>query len=213
VQPDTAYYFRITHRDVNGARPDLVTPIPMQSLFTGVQSIGDVVVETGTNSASLRWDANVIGNGHVEYGIGSVNEASIADAFNVSAHQFELTGLLAGTTYRYRVSNRHAIDGDVLAEKTGTFRTLTSMPDAVEAIDALGDFVAALGLPKGTSTSLRAKLTAALEAAEAGDIPAACAALQDFLNEVRAQAGKKLTTAQAKQLTNRARDIRVRLGC
>lgn len=37
--------------------------------------------------------------------------------------------------------------------------------------------------------------------------------LSDFLNEVRAQAGKKLSEAQAQLLTAAANDIRAQLGC
>lgn len=37
--------------------------------------------------------------------------------------------------------------------------------------------------------------------------------LSAFLNEVRAQAGKKLTEAQAQQLTAAANAIRAQIGC
>jgi len=41
----------------------------------------------------------------------------------------------------------------------------------------------------------------------------ACGSLTAFLNEVRAQTGKKLTEAQAQQLSAAANDIRAQIGC
>jgi FIMAH domain-containing protein len=61
--------------------------------------------------------------------------------------------------------------------------------------------------------TLDAKLEAALNAWQTGDSAGACSSLSAFLNEVRAQAGKKLTEAQAQQLTAAANDIRAQIGC
>src|SRR5207249_2432307 len=74
----------------------------------------------------IIWDANVIGVGHVDYGIASPDEFSVEDLVNGTSHNIQLTGLAPGTTYQFRVSNRHAIDGDRLAEKTSFFTTLPS---------------------------------------------------------------------------------------
>ncbi|MGH7823448.1 MAG: FIMAH domain-containing protein [Candidatus Binatia bacterium] len=74
--------------------------------------------------------------------------------------------------------------------------------------------LASYGLAAGIAKSLDVKLEDALGAVEAGDTGGACAALADFLNQVRAQAGKKkLTAAQAEQLSDAANDIRAQLGC
>jgi len=73
--------------------------------------------------------------------------------------------------------------------------------------------VTGLGLPSGTATSLTTKLDAALAAANAGDIATACATLQDFINETQAQAGKKISTADAASLIAAAQRIRAVLGC
>ena len=180
-----------------------------------MQSIGDVVVDVGADSAVISWDANVIGFGRVTYGQTSPDELGpVDDQENTLEHSLELTGLLPNTTYQYRVSNRHAIDGDSLAETTGSFTTQPSAPAAVQAITELRALVASFGLARGTATSLDVKLAAALSAAQAGDIAGACAGLADFLNEVRAQMGKKkLTAAQAQQLTDTANAIRTQLGC
>jgi hypothetical protein len=219
LKADTTYYFRITHTDVSGGgNPDLTNdPVPpatdYPSVFTGAQTIGNLFVDTGVDRARILWDANVIGIGRVDYGTTSPDELSLQDQENVTDHSIELTGLAPGTTYQFRVSNRHAFDGDSLAAKTGSFTTLPSTPQVVQAIDDLRERVASYGLQRGPARSLDAKLEAALAAWETGDTAAACGALSAFLNEVRAQAGHKLTDAQAQQLTAAANDIRALIGC
>ena len=69
------------------------------------------------------------------------------------------------------------------------------------------------GLPSGTFTALNAKLRALIDAIQRGDTAAACSALNDFINQVNALAGKKLTTAQATTLINAATSLRGQLGC
>jgi hypothetical protein len=172
-----------------------------------------VFVDAGVDRARIFWDANVIGIGRVNYGTTSPDELSLQDQENVTSHSIELTGLAPGTTYQFRVSNRHAFDGDSLAAKTGSFTTLALPPQVVEAIDELRERVASYGLARGTARSLDAKLETALNAWQAGDSAGACSSLSAFLNEVRAQAGHKLTEAQAQQLTAAANDIRAQIGC
>ena len=65
----------------------------------------------------------------------------------------------------------------------------------------------------GPGKSLANKLQEVLTAVRAGNKAAACGELQGFLNEVRAQDGKKLTTAQAQQFTADATRIRAVLAC
>jgi hypothetical protein len=90
---DSAYYFKVTHSD--GIRPDLTNdPAPYPLFFTGVQAIGNVFVDAGTNRARILWDANVIGLGRVEYGITSpVDAGTVDDQLDVTAHSIEVTGL------------------------------------------------------------------------------------------------------------------------
>ena len=79
-----------------------------------------------TDRAIISWDANVIDTGRVEYGTTSSGDlGTVSDTENTTAHSVEITGLAPGTTYQFRVSNRHAIDDDGLAEATGTFTTPT----------------------------------------------------------------------------------------
>jgi len=86
-------------------------------------------------------------------------------------------------------------------------------PDPEEELTDLSTLVDSFGLPDGLTTSLQSKLTQALADVEAGDIAAACSELASFLNEVSAQTRKKLTEAQAQQLTEAANELRAELGC
>jgi hypothetical protein len=68
-------------------------------------------------------------------------------------------------------------------------------------------------IPASIKTSLNAKLQAALAAFQLGDIATTCSKLQDFLNELRAQRGKKIPGDLADALTNRVIQIRADVGC
>lgn len=97
-------------------------------------------------------------------------------------------------------------------------RVVVSAPDpgptARERLDALRTAVSVLAVqPSGIRTALLAKLDAAAAALDRGDVPAACSALQDFVNQVKAQSGKKLPASTASALIAQAQVIRQALGC
>ena len=73
--------------------------------------------------------------------------------------------------------------------------------------------VAGLGLPSGTANSLLSKLDNAIKQANAGNVKGACSALQDFINEVSAQSGKKISAIDAGNLIATANSLRGVLGC
>ena len=66
-------------------------------------------------------------------------------------------------------------------------------------------------LPPGTALGDKARSAAASLAA--GNTAATCSTLQSYLDLVRAQTGKKLTTEQAQALTVLATRIRAVLAC
>jgi Tol biopolymer transport system component len=90
---------------------------------------------------------------------------------------------------------------------------LHDLGGAVDQIADLGALVESFDLHHGTENSLLAKLQAAIDAANAGDTATACAALEAFINQVSAQAGKKITVAEANALIDAATSIRITLGC
>ena len=65
----------------------------------------------------------------------------------------------------------------------------------------------------GAGESLANKITAIQGYIAANDAASACAKLNAFINEVNAQAGKKITDAQAAAFTTQANDIKASLGC
>lgn len=128
IKPDSTYFFKVTHKDTAGVESDLTNdPAPYPSFYTGAQVISAVVVEPGPDNAVISWQANVIGSGRVEYGPTTAYGQTVDDAQNVTDHSITLTLLQPATTYFFRVSNRHAIDGGSLAEQTGSFTTLSSI--------------------------------------------------------------------------------------
>jgi hypothetical protein len=78
---------------------------------------------------------------------------------------------------------------------------------------ALEARISKLKLLGGISTSLDAKLSAALNAVNSGDFPTACNILGAFQNEVDALSGTKISEAGSQQLTFANTRLRTALGC
>ena len=78
--------------------------------------------------------------------------------------------------------------------------------------DLIGQ-IGGLGLPGGTTTAANAKLNAALNAIAANNIPLACSSLQDEINFVNAQSGKKIAASDAATIVTAVAAIRTQLGC
>jgi hypothetical protein len=82
-----------------------------------------------------------------------------------------------------------------------------------EKIADLQGLLASFHVAKGIANALNSKLQDAVDAIADGDTAGACGSLKAFLNQVKAQKGKKLTATQAQQLTDLATEIRTLLGC
>jgi hypothetical protein len=86
--------------------------------------------------------------------------------------------------------------------------TITATAGSIAAqIQSLIDQVESLGLPKGQENSLEAKLRAALASVQRGNESSARGQLGAFVNEVQAQRGKKIPTADADELIAAAQQI------
>jgi hypothetical protein len=86
----------------------------------------------------------------------------------------------------------------------------TPLPPTIASII---DEVTEEGLPHGTERSLLAKLEGAQRKLDAGNVGGACGSLGAYINEVRAQAGKKLETDYAETLALAATAVRESIGC
>jgi len=83
----------------------------------------------------------------------------------------------------------------------------TPEPTPGERLQDLIDMVIGLDLHHGIENALKVKLEAALAALAAGDIPGAASALGAFVNQVQAQAGKKISEEDAAALVAGAQEI------
>src|ERR1051325_596794 len=91
---------------------------------------------------------------------------------------------------------------------------LSTTPNVMAEIEDVMTTVSNSNLsPVGIKRSLNAKLQAALDALRAGDTLTACSNLQDFINQVNAQRGKKIPATLADSLSATADQIRNQLGC
>jgi hypothetical protein len=86
-------------------------------------------------------------------------------------------------------------------------------PATPPTIADLIDSVEALELPHGIENSLLKKLTGAQRNLDADDLDGACDKLASFLDQVRAQSGKKIDAADADDLIAEAEAVRESLGC
>jgi hypothetical protein len=65
----------------------------------------------------------------------------------------------------------------------------------------------------GTGTSLADKVSIAQSRYSANDIPGTCSILTDFMSQVNAQTGKKITPTQGASLIASATQIMTAIGC
>ncbi len=84
---------------------------------------------------------------------------------------------------------------------------------AADGLTVMIHVVNSFHLAKGLQTSLYSQLHAVLADLQANNIAKDCSDLTSFINHVKAQSGKGLTTAQATQLLTEAAVIKTRLGC
>jgi hypothetical protein len=86
-------------------------------------------------------------------------------------------------------------------------------PTPEQLIDQVEADLAALALDHGIANALDSKLDDALTALAAGDTATACGSLNAFLNQVAAQRGKRLSEAEADDLTTAVNEVGAALGC
>jgi hypothetical protein len=96
-------------------------------------------------------------------------------------------------------------DGDQGDWVLHVVRLAESTPE--ELLEDLIDVVEGLGLHHGIENALKVKLEAALDALADDDVTAAEEAVRDFVNQVEAQAGKKISLEEADLLRAAAEEI------
>lgn len=119
---------------------------------------------------------------------------------------------LASGTYGYDqgVFASSASSGVYFSASWDYTLSLTVQPsDPSVLLAQLRDSVTGLG----PGTSLADKVARAQDSYDVSDVPATCAALADFLNQVSAQTGKKLGPEAASRLTGDAQVIMAAISC
>jgi phosphohistidine swiveling domain-containing protein len=209
------------------SRALLVVLLVLLSLLLGLLRSVEVTHASGSGSgtrtttgsmtvARTGHTATLLANGQVLVAGGSFDTS--AELYDPSSGIWTPTGSL--TVARFAHTATLLPNGQVLVAggQGGGFENpilasaeLYSLAQA--QISALINTVNSFQLPKGLQTSLDAKLKDALSAVNAGNTATACSDLTDFISEVHAQSGKKLTVAQANQLIAAATLIQAVLGC
>lgn len=155
ITQNTTFYFRVTAVDPGDTTSTLSGPkaAPWTPFFTGTQTLSNAqATSLTTTGATIAWSGNVIGFGKVVFGTSS---QTIEDAFNITDHAIDLTGLAPGTTYQFTASNVHAIEADVLASQTGQFTT-ASLPTTM-VLTAPGAEPRVIGLGQLSTVRVRAQ--------------------------------------------------------
>ena len=112
---------------------------------------------------------------------------------------------LASGPYSFQAS-AYSGDNNYVSGTSGSCEPFAVQTPA-QSTSSLISLVNGMNLPHGTTTSLVAKLSAALDSINRGNDNAAMNQLNAFINEVNAQAGKAITQSQAQTLTYDAQAI------
>jgi hypothetical protein len=139
-------------------------------------------------------------------------------AHDLSSTSGTVTGPSIGMT-AYTAMPGDVGDARFNTSGSGGTASFTASPSATylvfpppQLIASLSSYVQSLGLSHGTQTSFLAKLNATLSYLSSGDIASAVESINAFINEAKAQSGKKLTSAQASQMIIQAQSIIFTIG-
>jgi len=206
---------------VTGARNDgqaLNAPYPVgQTIITWTAT------DASANTANASQSVTVADNEPPSLGVpadfavnatspaGAVVTYAVTASDNVSVAS-SACNPASGTTFPIGSTSVTCVASDPSGNRASATFHVTVL-SAQAQISNLETSVTNLALSTGTTTSLLAKLNGALAAANAGDVATACASLQDFINQTRAQAGKKIAISDANTLSVAAQRIRAVLGC
>jgi hypothetical protein len=176
-------------------------PQPLQARATNSAVTGSAFNNVGSSASPLNL---LTWNGPVSNDAVSLQYSQLVnavDALQSGTYAKQLTFTLSSTELGSALSVSSVSGGGSSCATPGT------------AIGDLQDLVASMGIHHGITNALNSKLQNALDALAIPDTAGACFWMQSFLNLVNAQTGKKITPAQAQQLTSAASDIRTQLGC
>jgi hypothetical protein len=169
---------------------------PALALLEAARQAAWVVPESAVQAAPAANRAAV-----VEAAISAVVEAAVTQALVIPAA---------------------AVGGSSFAEATASNVSMVTTPSGAApsvtitytpTIDQLFGTLSSSAQGVGPGTSLADEASAAKAAYDAGQKATACGDLTTFLNELKAQTGKKLTPSQVQTLTSQAQQLQQAIGC
>lgn len=134
LTPGVSYSYQVQVSDIFGNGP---TVSPQGTLVApGIDatapqiSAGPLVGRTSDRSAVITWSTDEPTDGYVEYGVGGVLDQALGRGAFARDHAVELTNLVAGQTYSFRVISADASGNGPAQSATAVFTTLATA-DAV----------------------------------------------------------------------------------
>jgi FIMAH domain len=153
------------------------------------------VVNTGGSPGTMTWSGSPVTPTLLQ---------SNAECCGIDS---SIAGLTAPTAGTYSAS---------LSDTAGPYSPeaqVTILVAVPAGVDALFDALQAAVTGVGPGHSLANKVALAKSYFDAGDTANACSTLNGFINEVKAQTGKKITPAQAADFIAQAQAIEALIGC
>lgn len=225
--PGTGFvYDTVTGILTTVSTPDSLITIPQGINSAGVLAGSDIIGGTSPISGgflydiptSVRTDQSIAGVERTAFR--SIDDAGVISGWFRDAagthgfvgsvttfEQIDFPG--ADLTFVEGSNNAGVLVGVYTAGSTSGAFVATPVVDPAVLLQQLADDV--VGLGPGQSLYRKVELAQAYFAAN--DIPATCAMLMDFINEVSAQRDKKIPAASADQLIADAQAIMTEIGC
>ncbi len=99
---------------------------------------GAVATGITDSGATIKWTTNDPADSQIDYGTtAAYGQATMVNPLLVTSHAMSLSGLIAGTTYHYRVRSQDAA-GNAATSVDFTFRTVSAADATPPAIAAVG---------------------------------------------------------------------------
>jgi len=137
LSPSTLYHYRVKSKDPSNnlaMSSDATFTTSAASDVTPPNISGVGTSNTTSTSVSINWTTNEAGDSQVEYGPTTAyeNGSTTLNTSLVTSHSVGLTGLIASTTYHYRVKSRDGA-GNLATGSDSNFTT-SSPPDTTAPI-------------------------------------------------------------------------------
>jgi hypothetical protein len=129
---NTTYHYRVKSRDVAGNLQvsgdfTFTTTAPLDTTPPTISGVGTSGLTL--NGVTVTWTTNEASDTQIEYGLTTAYGSSTTlNTALLTSHSASLSGLLANTTYHYRVKSRDAA-GNLATSGDYTFTTATAAPD------------------------------------------------------------------------------------